>query len=95
MAASIKHVEDHGYSVNLGFGGLAGFLSFKEAKKATLGLPSRKLPIGLTIDVCVTKRAENGRIHNVTVDPTSLCSALVSTRSGSLVLRISNSLGNR
>lgn len=75
----MKSVEDHGYILNLGIPDVSGFLSFKDAK--TLAMEDdEKLPVGHLLDVCITKVSGNGRTVTVSVDPSVLESASVSSR---------------
>lgn len=77
LAASIKSVEDHGYVLNLGIPDSSGFLSFKDAKRGKLGLDAKKLPVGMTLQVGITKKSDNGRIYTVSIDPSTIAAASV------------------
>ncbi|KZV74937.1 nucleic acid-binding protein [Peniophora sp. CONT] len=64
LSASVQSVEDHGYILNLGVAKVAGFLSFKDAKKR---FGEDKLRVGRVIDVVASKLSSNGRTCNVNV----------------------------
>lgn len=80
LPASIKSIEDHGYVLNFGIAGTSGFLSFKEAKKANYDLDAKKFPVGMTFQVVITKKSDNGRIYSVSADPSTVASSAVSPR---------------
>ena len=60
----MQSVEDHGYILNLGVAKVAGFLSFKDAKKR---FGEKKLSVGRIVDVVASKLSSNGRTCNVNV----------------------------
>ncbi|KAH7106737.1 nucleic acid-binding protein [Auriculariales sp. MPI-PUGE-AT-0066] len=78
LPAAIKSVEDHGYVLNFGVPDASGFLSFKDAKKGSHGLKPKRLPVGMTFQVAITKKSDNGRIFNVSIDPVTLKTSHVS-----------------
>jgi len=76
MSAAVKSMEDHGYILNLGLSDVSGFLSFKDAQKV---FETSKLHIGRILDVSVTKLSSNGRTCNVSITPSKIRTASVST----------------
>ncbi|GJJ09847.1 hypothetical protein Clacol_004071 [Clathrus columnatus] len=71
LPAAVQSVEDHGYILDLGVTEITGFLSFKIAEKAELP----KLRVGYSLDVCVSKVAENKRTCTVSVEPEKIKSS--------------------
>ncbi|EJD51778.1 nucleic acid-binding protein [Auricularia subglabra TFB-10046 SS5] len=78
LASTIKSVEDHGYVLNFGIPEATGFLSFKDAKNGQHGLNAKKLPIGMALQVCITKKSDNGRIYTVSIEPATVSAGLLS-----------------
>lgn len=77
LPAAVRSVEDHGYILDFGIAGITGFLSFDEAHKGARG--ASKLPVGMVIQCSVTSLSANGRTCSVSVDPTVLRKASVSS----------------
>lgn len=70
----MQSVEDHGYILNLGVAKVAGFLSFKDAKRR---FGEDKLGVGRIVDVVASKLSSNGRTCNVTVAESTVKDAFV------------------
>ncbi|THV06019.1 nucleic acid-binding protein [Dendrothele bispora CBS 962.96] len=71
LSASVKSVEDHGYSLELGIPDVSGFLPFKDANLEEDG----KLRVGQLVDATVTTLSKNGRMCNVSIDSSAFASS--------------------
>ncbi|KAG8983815.1 rRNA biogenesis protein rrp5, partial [Tulasnella sp. 427] len=93
LAASVKSVEDHGYSLDFGLADVSGFLKFSDAETAGLS-SSARLHVGTVVTCTVEEKSakKKGRVFQVTVNHkkvwghlTSEASSLAGVGPGSLV----------
>lgn len=82
ITGSVKAVEDHGYTIDLGVTGVAGFLSFKDAQKGKLST-SAKYTVGQLLDLNVAKF--KSRICNLNLESLSTASIADVSNSASVL----------